>query len=62
MDWMIGSNCRVCVNGQISQAFQISRSIKQGGILSMLNLCIFMHDIHEYIDEFFNLGLYCSNI
>ena len=62
MDWMIGSNCRVCVNGQISQSFQISRSIKQGGILSMLNLCIFMHDIHEYIDEFFNLGLYCSNI
>ena len=59
MDWMIGINCRVCVNGQISQAFQISRSIKQGGILSILNIYIFMHDIHKYINKDFNLGLYC---
>lgn len=60
-DWFQSSNCRVCVNGHVSDAFSISRSIKQGGILSMINLCIFMCDIHQYIDERCDLGLYCDD-
>lgn len=61
-DWLVDSNCRVYLNGQMSDKFTITRSIKQGGILSMLNLCIYMHDIHAYIDEYFNHGLYCDDL
>jgi hypothetical protein len=61
-DWFQGSNCRVCFNGHVSDAFNITRSIKQGGILSMINLCIFMYDIHNSIDEHSDLGLCCNDI
>jgi exonuclease III len=61
-EWLKGSSCRVYVNGQISEPFTISRSIKQGGILSMLNLCIFMCDIHEYVDERRDRGLKCNDV
>ena len=61
-DWMVGSKCCVCVNGQISDNFTISRSIKQGGILSMMNLCIYMSDIHKYVDPDHTLGIQCHGI
>jgi sorting nexin-29 len=61
-DWLHGSRCRVLANGLVSEPFAITRSIKQGGILSMLNLCIFMYDIHEAIDEYYNNGLYCGDL
>ena len=62
LDWLIGSKCRVTQNGQISDTFALNRSIKQGGILSMLNLCIFMHDIHQHVDAYYDLGLYCGDL
>ena len=61
-EWLQGSNCRICFNGYISDSFNISRSIKQGGILSMMNLCIFTNDFHEYVDKNCTLGLSCNDI
>ena len=61
-DWFVGSCCRVCLNGEISEAFNITRSIKQGGILSMLNFCIYTHDIHNDIDIQRKHGLFCKNV
>jgi hypothetical protein len=61
-EWMIGSSCRVSLNGQISESFTIGRSIKQGGVLSMLNLCIFMSDFHEFVDERSQYGIYCNGV
>ena len=61
-EWLQGSNCRICFNGYISDSFNISRSIKQGGILSMMNLCIFTNDFHEYVDKHCTLGLSCNDI
>jgi len=60
-EWLSGSSCRVYINGQMSESFTISRSIKQGGILSMLNLCIYMYDFHDYIDPTRQYGLYCND-
>jgi hypothetical protein len=61
-DWFVGSSCRVCINGEISEPFNITRSIKQGGILSMLNFCIYTHDIHNDIDMQRKHGLFCNNV
>ena len=48
--WFTNSKCSVLNNGKTSQHFNISRSIKQGGILSMINFCIFLHDLHTFVD------------
>ena len=61
-DWFVGSSCRICLNGEMSDCFNITRSIKQGGILSMLNFCIYIHDIHKCIDAQYKYGLYCEQI
>ena len=61
-DWMIGSCCCVYLNGQVSDSFTISRSIKQGGIMSMLNLCIFMNDIHQFVDPDMKFGIRCHDL
>jgi endonuclease/exonuclease/phosphatase family metal-dependent hydrolase len=60
--WFRGSNCRVLVNGQLSDPFEITRSIKQGGVMSMLNFCLSLYDIHDYIDPDRQLGLHCNGI
>jgi endonuclease/exonuclease/phosphatase family metal-dependent hydrolase len=61
-DWMIGTSCCVYLNGQISESFNVSRSIKQGGIMSMLNLCIFMNDVHQFVDPDLKLGIRCHDL
>ena len=60
-EWFANSQCSVLVNGKISDAFYISRSIKQGGMMSMLNFCIYLYDIHKFVD-IGNYGLKCHDI
>ena len=47
--WLHGSTCNVMLNGSFSPSFTISRSIKQGGLLSMLMFCISIYDVHTSI-------------
>ena len=44
-----GSSARILTHGEMSNAFPVTRSIKQGGLLSMLFFTVFYHDIHEYV-------------
>ena len=37
------------VNGHKSSSFEISRSIKQGGLMSTFFFLAFYYDVHEYI-------------
>ena len=48
-EWLYGSKCSVMLNGEFSSPFSISRSIKQGGMLSMLLFCIAHHDVHTEV-------------
>ena len=50
-NWLHGSTCNVMMNGNFSHIFPISRSIKQGGLLSMLFFCISIYDIHDSITQ-----------
>ena len=50
-EWLIGSKAHVLINGQLSDAFNISRSIKQGGLLSMFYFTVAYHDIHDYVSK-----------
>ncbi len=45
-EWLLNSTCNVMINGEVSPSFTISRSIKQGGLLSMIMFCISIYDIH----------------
>jgi exonuclease III len=45
-EWLIDSSCTVMINGAYSNPVPITRSIKQGGLLSMLLFCISYHDVH----------------
>ena len=56
-DWFIDSTCTVLLNGYLSEEFSITRSIKQGGVLSMYMFCIYFNDIHRFVDETQQLGL-----
>ena len=47
--WLEGSTSQIQVHGQLSSAFGVTRSIKQGGLLSTLYFILFYHDIHEYV-------------
>jgi hypothetical protein len=46
-EWLVGSSCNIMVNGELSDSFTISRSIKQGGLLSMFYFCVSYYDIHQ---------------
>ena len=48
---LLGSKCCILLNGQLSDSFTITRSIKQGGILSMFYFIVAYHDIHEYVSQ-----------
>ncbi|KAK2159245.1 hypothetical protein LSH36_156g15020 [Paralvinella palmiformis] len=39
----------ISTNGEASSVFQISRSIKQGGLLSTFYFLVFCHDIHSFV-------------
>ncbi|KAK2140312.1 hypothetical protein LSH36_1396g00001 [Paralvinella palmiformis] len=47
--WLIGSTAHISTNGEASSVFQISRSIKQGGLLSTFYFLVFYHDIHSFV-------------
>ena len=47
-EYLSGSSCSVMINGDLSVRFTISRSIKQGGLLSMFFFTVAYHDIHSY--------------
>jgi hypothetical protein len=47
-EWLSGSSCSVLINGDLSERFSISRSIKQGGLLSMFFFTVAYHDIHSH--------------
>ena len=49
--WLHGSTAQIRVSGQYSNVFPISRSIKQGGILSTFYFVAFYNDIHAYVRE-----------
>ena len=46
-EWLIGSTSNVLINGELSDTLTITRSIKQGGLLSMFFFCVAYYDIHE---------------
>jgi len=48
-EWLNESTCSVLINGALSKQFSISRSIKQGGLLSMFFFCVAYHDIHSEV-------------
>jgi len=50
-DWLSGSTAQVRAYGKCSDVFQISRSIKQGGLLSVFYFVAFYHDIHDYVKK-----------
>ena len=50
-NWLIGSQCGVLLNGELSDSFEITRSIKQGGLLSMFYFTVAYHDIHEFANR-----------
>ena len=60
-NWYIGSTCVVLTNGMCSDKFSISRSIRQGGVLSMLMMTIAFYDIHTSIDPDYDYGLAHGN-
>lgn len=61
-DWFQNSEVSVLVNGVTSSPFKISRSIKQGGILSMLMFAIYFNDIHDYVRGSNDIGVHLNEI
>ena len=49
--WLHRSTCCILVNGQTSRSFNITRSIKQGGLLSMFFYVVANYDIHEHVNK-----------
>ncbi len=47
---LVGSMCCVLLDGMMSNNFDITRSIKQGGILSMFFYVVSNSDIHNAVD------------
>ena len=47
--WLQGSTSQVRLQGYYSNIFKISRSIKQGGLLSTFFFVLFYHDIHNSV-------------
>jgi len=61
-DWFHGSTCSLFFNGELSNDFAITRSIKQGGVFSMYAFCIMFSDVHQHVDEHKRYGLYYRDI
>ena len=49
--WLYGSTAHILVQGHASDPFNISRSIKQGGLLSTFFFVGFYQDIHAYVTQ-----------
>jgi hypothetical protein len=60
-NWYIGSTCVVLTNGVYSDKFTITRSIRQGGVMSMLMMAVAFSDIHSSIDPDYEYGLAHGN-
>ena len=50
-NWLYGSTACVSVQGNRSGNFEISRSIKQGGLLSTFYFVVFYNDIHSAVKK-----------
>ena len=50
-NWLLGSKCTVLINGEFSEFFTITRSIKQGGLLSMLLFTVAFYDFHDFVNS-----------
>lgn len=48
-NFLLGSTSVVLINGEFSKHFEISRSIKQGGLLSMFFFTVAYYDIHQCV-------------
>jgi len=59
-EWLLGSKCCVLLDGILSDRFPISRSIKQGGLLSMFFYVVSNSDIHSAVDG--GEGLRVNNV
>ena len=46
-EWLIDSSCNVMIDGTFSSNVPVTRSIKQGGLLSMLLFRVSYHDVHS---------------
>ena len=60
-DWYVGSTCSVLTNGSYSDGFEISRSIRQGGVISMFMMAVAFCDIHTSVDPGCDNGLAHGN-
>lgn len=49
--WLSGSTAQIRVQGESSDIFDISRSIKQGGLLSTFFFVVFYHDVHVCVTQ-----------
>jgi len=47
--WLTGSTAHISTNCEASSVFEISRSIKQGGLLSTFYFLVFYHDMHSFV-------------
>jgi exonuclease III len=65
-DWFASNVCTILFNGVLSEPFKISRSIKQGGILSMLFFAVSFYDVHDFVKQNNSsspvLGLECGSV
>ena len=59
-DWYVGSTCSVLTNGSYS-VFEISRSIRQGGVISMFMMAVAFCDMHTSVDPGCDNGLAHGN-
>ena len=60
-NWLSDSSCCILLNGDLSDAFSISRSIKQGGMLSMFFYVASNYDIHDFVNNE-NTGLKVNGV
>ena len=58
---LVNSTCVVYTNGVSSDPFTISRSIRQGGVLSMIMMAVAFHDIHYHMDSEYEHGIAYGN-
>ena len=56
------SKCTIFTNGFYSDEFTITRSIRQGGVLSMLMMAVAFYDIHTFMDPQYDHGVAHGNV
>ena len=49
--WLQDSSAIVNIHGHKSESFKITRSIKQGGLLSIFYFAVFYNDLHDFVKK-----------